>query len=84
MFADVFRAGPKKLPYDAVTIQASAHLLAVEGLTPKRSAQARQERPARRQRRIRVDLDSVALRSSRAGSSRSTAAHASRQVKVIG
>jgi hypothetical protein len=41
---------------------------------------ARQEAPERRQRRILVERDSVKRQMSRRGSSRSTAAHARRQV----
>ena len=59
--------------------QAVAHLLAVEGETPMRSAHTRQVTPERRQRRIRWPLDSVAHRSSSSGNSSS----ASRQAVVV-
>ena len=59
--------------------QAVAHLLAVEGETPKRSAQARQVSPERRQRRIRCPLDSVAHRSNSSGNKSS----ANRQAVVV-
>ena len=42
---------------------AMAQRLAVEGETPRRSAQTRQVMPERRQRRIRWPLDSVTQRS---------------------
>jgi hypothetical protein len=60
-------------------LQAVAHLLAVEGETPMRSAQTRQVSPERRQRRIRWPLDSVLHRSNRTGNSN----RASRQAVVV-
>jgi len=60
-------------------LQAVAHLLAVDWETPKRSAQTRQGRPERRQRRIRWPLDSVAHSSSSSGNNSS----ASRQAVVV-
>ena len=59
--------------------QAVAHLLAVEGETPRRSAQTRQVSPERRQRRIRWPLDSVIHRSNSSGNNSS----ASRQAVVV-
>lgn len=45
LFPDVFGACSKKLEYDGATVQARAHLLAVDGETPSRAAQARQLSP---------------------------------------
>ena len=58
---------------------AMAQRLAVEGETPRRSAQTRQVMPERRQRRIRCPLDSVAHRSNSSGNNSS----ANRQAVVV-
>ena len=56
-----------------------AQRLAVEGETPRRSAQTRQVMPERRQRRIRWPLDSVIHRSHSSGNKIS----ANRQAVVV-
>ena len=60
-----------------------AQRLAVEGETPKRSAQTRHVMPERRQRRIRWPLDSVTHRSHSSGN-KSTSRQAVVVVVIIG